>query len=83
MTTTITPDQTFGHWRVLRITYRRALCRCRCGAVHEVSIAALQDGSSASCGCSPRSLVSVRVLNEARAERQRNTIFNWRLERGR
>jgi hypothetical protein len=40
-----------GNWRILRVVHRRALCQCRCGAVHEVAVGALEDRSSTSCGC--------------------------------
>jgi hypothetical protein len=73
-TPTIVSDQTFGHWRVLRIAHRRALCRCRCGRVHEVSVAALEDGSSVSCGCS-------RPPRQATVKRFQHP--GWRPERGR
>ena len=33
----ITTDAKVGHWRVLRVVHRRALCRCRCSVVREVS----------------------------------------------
>ena len=52
---TIEVDQTFGHWRVVRLAHRRALCRCRCGQVHEVAIESLTSGESTSCGCSEAS----------------------------
>jgi hypothetical protein len=81
--TTITIDANVGHWRILSLAHRRALCRCRCGAVHEVSVAALEDGTSRSCGCAPASLVSHRALDEARRERQRRQNFDWQPERGR
>ena len=61
ITTTVAIDAQIGHWRVLSIAHRRALCRCRCGAVHEVSVAALEDGSSNSCGCSPPTLIGHRA----------------------
>lgn len=79
----IAPDQTFGHWRVLSIAHRRALCRCRCGQVHEVAIEVLEDGTSSSCGCAAPSRPANRAINEARQERQRLRNFNWKLERGR
>ena len=48
---TIAIDAKIGCWRVLRVVHRRALCRCDCGSVREVAIAALEDKSSLSCGC--------------------------------
>ena len=48
-------DSKVGHWQILKIVHRRALCRCDCGSTHEVAVAALEDGSSLSCGCHERS----------------------------
>jgi hypothetical protein len=72
-TAIIAVDSEVGHWRVLRVTYRRALCRCRCGQVHEVAVAALEDGSSLSCGCSALS----RPKNKNRDPR----LPDWRPQR--
>ena len=74
-TTTIEVDSQVGCWRVLRIAHKRALCRCKCNSVHEVAIAALEDGTSLSCGCSAISL-----------PKNNNRVFrlpHWRPERGR
>ncbi len=73
---TITVDAKVGHWRVLKIVHRRALCRCRCNAVREVAVSALEDGSSLSCGCSALSL-----KNNTRDRVVR--LPDWRPERGR
>ena len=82
---TIVVDSKIGDWRVVAVTFKRALCRCACGAVHEVSIAALESGASESCGCRPPSWSKNRAINEAFKERRRLKDFsNWkRLERGR
>jgi hypothetical protein len=77
VTKAIAVDAEVGQWRVLRVAYRRALCRCRCGSVHEVAVSALESGASRSCGCAPMSLISRRAFAEFREERQR------RQERGR
>ena len=81
-TATVAIDAVIGHWRILNIAHRRALCRCRCGQVREVAIAALADGTT-SCGCAPTSLVNHRTLDEVRRERQRRQNFDWLPERGR
>jgi hypothetical protein len=73
--TTIAVDSVIGHWRVLRVAHRRALCRCRCNSVHEVAVAALESGASTSCGCAPLSLIDRDILAEARRERQRRLNF--------
>ena len=52
---TIEVDSQVGYWRILKIVHRRALCRCRCGRVCEVSTDALASGESTSCGCSATS----------------------------
>ena len=45
----------FGRWAVINTDTvgKRALCRCDCGALREIAIAALADGSTTSCGCGP------------------------------
>ncbi len=71
---TIAVDAQIGHWRILSITHKRALCRCRCGTTREVSIDALQDGTSLSCGCAALSKdKSAQVFR----------LPSWRPERGR
>jgi len=70
---TVKVDDKVGAWRVLSIAYRRALCRCKCGTVCEVSLDALGDGTSVSCGCAatrPRNISRLRIPD-------------WRPERGR
>ena len=74
MHTTVEVDQKFGHWRVVRVTFRRALCRCRCGQVHEVAVDSLTSGESTSCGCSEAS----RPKRDPRL-----CLPGWRPERGR
>jgi hypothetical protein len=46
----------FGSWTLIQTDSlgKRALCRCICGAVREVSIEALESGVSRGCGCSAR-----------------------------
>jgi hypothetical protein len=56
ITTIVAIDAQIDHWRVLS-----AVPLSRCGAVHEVSVAALEDGSSNSCGCSPPTLIGHRA----------------------
>jgi hypothetical protein len=45
----------FGAWTLIKIdaTGKRGLCRCQCGAIHEVAVAALESGVCRSCGCAP------------------------------
>jgi hypothetical protein len=44
----------FGKWTIVRPpVFQRALCKCDCGTVREVSVEALLDGSARSCGCGP------------------------------
>jgi hypothetical protein len=72
--TNVAVDSVFGAWRILRITHKRALCRCqRCGWVIEISVEALKDGST--CACQPPTLITRRAFAEARAERERRRIF--------
>ena len=70
---TIEVDAKIGDWRVLRIVHRRALCKCRCNSVHEVSIDALASGQSVSCGCSP--------LSKNKNQSQPRLIPDWRPQR--
>jgi hypothetical protein len=67
-------DQTFGHWRVVRVAGRRALARCRCGGVFEVSTESLLSGESTSCGCS--------ALSRPKSS-QAFRLPSWLPERGR
>ena len=76
---TVTIDQKFGHWRVVCVTFRRALCRCRCGQVHEVSVDALTSGESTSCGCSTPTPAKVRAIREAKQEQKRQRDRDWRI----
>lgn len=43
----------FGHWQVLGAdaTGKRIACRCVCGVVRIVGVAALRSGACTSCGC--------------------------------
>ena len=68
MSDTIIPGAEVGHWLVLAVdaTGRRAGCRCRCGTVREVSVAALTSGTSTSCGCAPLSSEQVESLASQR-----------------
>lgn len=69
--------QRFGAWKVLGYGGKdRWLCYCQCGTVAKVSGQELQDGQSASCGCSlsekertraglnERDVISIRWLYE-------------------
>lgn len=44
----------FGAWEVLREAsvgrYRKAVCKCRCGATRAVNLTDLYNGRSVSCG---------------------------------
>ena len=53
----IAPDlagRRFGSWTILAVdpTGKRVACRCVCGRVQQVAVAALQSGERRSCGCS-------------------------------
>jgi hypothetical protein len=81
MTHTIIPGAPVGHWLVLAVdaTGRRADCRCRCGTVREVSVAALVNGESTSCGCAPLTTPQLEALRqEAGQELRRRELKNWR-----
>jgi hypothetical protein len=71
MSMTITIGQQFGAWEVLSLdaTGRRAGCRCRCGTVREVAVAALTDGTSRSCGCARPTAEQVAALRAEAARR--------------
>jgi hypothetical protein len=75
---TVTIGQQFGSWEVLGLdaTGRRAGCRCRCGTVRQVAVAALTDGTSRSCGCTP---LTIAQGNTLRAEAYRRC---WKRDEG-
>lgn len=69
----------FGHWEALTIANRRALCRCRCGAIREVAISALTDGSSTSCGCMPFTKKQKRnIFDQEKLRRTEKILTNWK-----
>jgi hypothetical protein len=70
----------FAAWTSLGAdaTCKRIVCRCRCGAVRQVAIEALQSGQSLSCGCSPLSLRQHRALRDEAEQRQRLAAVDWR-----
>jgi hypothetical protein len=70
---TIAVDSKIGHWRVLSIAHRRALCRCDCGNVREVAIAALADGTSTSSACA--------ALSKNISNQQPFRLPDWRPQR--
>jgi hypothetical protein len=61
----------YGHWTVLAAddSGKRITCRCRCGEIRVVALAALQNGSCTSCGCRP---MSPAQREELRADRARH-----------
>ena len=63
------PGPRFGHWQVLVIdkSGKRATCRCICGAVHAVAIAALKNGDCTSCGCKPPTSENREAVRSSRA----------------
>lgn len=74
----------FGHWQILSVAHRRAVCRCRCGEVREVATSALQDGSSTSCGCAAFSKQQKRtIFDQEKLRRAEKISTNWKLGRGR
>ena len=71
----------FGHWEPLTVINRRVLCRCRCGAVHEVALSALEDGSSTSCGCMPFTKEQKRdIFNQEKLRRAEKIFTNWKVK---
>ena len=83
MSDAIIPGVEVGHWLVLAVdaTGRRAGCRCRCGTVREVSVAALTSGTSTSCGCAALSREQVESLRVSKVEQQRRRERDWRPQR--
>ncbi len=69
---TVAIDNKFGAWVVIGIDAagKRAGCRCACGRVQTISVAALEDGSSRSCGCQPPPRAQ-RAAFRAEIERRR------------
>jgi hypothetical protein len=69
----------FGHWELLSVANKRALCRCRCGSVHEVSLDALEDGSTSSCGCRPFTTQQKRnVFDQEKLRRATKIFTKWK-----
>jgi hypothetical protein len=68
---TVTIGQQFGAWEVVGVdaTGRRAGCRCSCGTVRTVAVAALTDGTSRSCGCVPLTVEQGAALRAEAARR--------------
>lgn len=64
---TIAIGQVFGRWTVIAEGARRAdrgtgyLCRCECGTEREVPSKGLTRGTSKSCGCLQKQVVSART----------------------
>jgi hypothetical protein len=57
-----------GHWTIVAIQERLAICECRCKNIRAIFLAALVDGSAASsCGCSPRTAAE-RILLKREAD---------------
>jgi hypothetical protein len=80
-TAAITIGRQFGAWEVLGLdaTGRRAGCRCSCGTVRQVAVAALASGASTSCGCTPLSAEQGDALRaEAAGRRWKRGLGSWR-----
>ena len=78
MTPKVPVGSKFGHWQILSTANRRALCRCKCGEIREVAVAALEDGSSISCGCAPLSNKQRRAIhNEKKLRRAERNLSSW------
>jgi hypothetical protein len=75
----MTSRKNFGHWELLAVANRRALCRCRCGSVHAVSLDALESGSTSSCGCMPITTQQKRNISDQQKLRRATEIFtSWK-----
>jgi hypothetical protein len=78
---TISPGARIGAWEVLNVdaSGRQASCACVCKAVRIVSVAALLDGSSTSCGCRQLSQNQRAALRtEAEAQKRARELKDWR-----
>ena len=65
----MTPGTKFNHWTIVVIQGRRATAQCRCGAIRQLYVASLLDGSaSSSCGCAPRTASERTALLREEAE---------------
>lgn len=69
----LVPGASFGHWRIVAVQGRRATAQCHCGAIRQLPIASIADGSApSSCGCAPRTRAEEDGLRrEASEHRQR------------
>lgn len=65
--------QRFGRWTVVSKSHKGAggvifwLCRCDCGSEAPVRAARLRDGTSTSCGCYHREVVSTHGMTKTRS----------------
>ena len=76
----------FGSWTVLGAdpTGKRIVCRCACGRVRQVALAALELGESLSCGCAPLPQDQQGKFRAEAELRRRHAEHDWRPEgRGR
>jgi hypothetical protein len=76
---TIGHDTRINHWTVAALDGRRAVCRCRCGNVRIISVAALKSGESTSCGCMPVSSERAASMRaEAEEQKRQRDLRRWR-----
>jgi hypothetical protein len=70
----------FGFWVALGAdpTGKRIACRCACGRVQQVALAALQTGQSRSCGCAPLPRKQRLALRNETEARPRRIERDWR-----
>jgi len=73
--------QRYAHWSLLNyLPGRRALARCRCGTVRQLSVDAIESGTAAeSCGCvAPSKQQRQAQLAEMVESARRNMLHDWR-----
>ena len=73
----------FGFWTVLGFdsSGKRAVCRCACGRVLQVTVTALERGESLSCGCVPLPQEQQRAFRDEAELRRRRSALDWRAGR--
>jgi hypothetical protein len=77
--TTPVAGERYGHWQVLGADAlgRRIACRCTCGAVRIVAVAALKSGVNTSCGCQAPTPENRKAFRETQAQQMFLSDFGF------
>jgi hypothetical protein len=69
----------FGHLLVVSVDRcgKRAACQCACARVVTVAVAALEAGTTRSCGCKPLAPEQTEAFRAEAAQRRRQRDRGW------